>query len=606
MAPSTRPMEKTTTELPAITGDHAPYFQSAVLLQHISDAVIATDLNFTVVFFNKAAEQIYAVPASAILGKRLDAFVQYEFHDTTIEKAFDHLNKKGHWQGKASYTSNVGKKIELLANVSYIYDSNGQRTGIVAVNKDITELEKMERKNGEYKLRMKSILNGTTEALFLVDPNYKLLLLNNKGKFFLKKFLNDEPKRGCNFLKVFPSCRREAIITAVTKALEGEDTEYEVYYPNGLWCLVNYTAVLNEYTDKKEICISARDITRRKTAEEELKMLSLLAKDTQNGVMITDAHSIIIWVNQSFEKVYGYSADELIGYAPEKLFAGTDADVNTLQQIHQHVEAGKHFNCELASYNKSGEKLWLRLDMQPIFNEDMKLSKYFVILTDLTQQHLRKEKELRQKIGHQRKVNRIVLKTQEDISNELGRELHDNINQILTAAKLQLEFARTSPELNTDFVEKGQKSVEEALTEIRRLSKQLTAPRFAESELLEEILCLLENLRLDKITKLQVSTFDEKLLRPEIKLHIFRILQEQLKNIVKYAKADTVTIALKNSPTQFCLIIEDDGAGFDTKEKRNGIGLTNIRNRVESYNGKVEIVSSPGNGCKLLIKIPLL
>jgi signal transduction histidine kinase len=88
-------------------------------------------------------------------------------------------------------------------------------------------------------------------------------------------------------------------------------------------------------------------------------------------------------------------------------------------------------------------------------------------------------------------------------------------------------------------------------------------------------------------------------------LHIFRILQEQLKNIVKYAKADTVSISLKNCANQFCLTIEDDGVGFDIKQKRSGIGLTNIRNRVESYNGTLEIVSSPGNGCKLLIKIPL-
>jgi PAS domain S-box-containing protein len=599
------PMEKTTTELSATDGYPAAYFQSAGLLQHISDAVIATDLDFTVVFFNKAAEQTYGVAASAILGKPLGAFIQYQFQDTTAKKAFDHLNKTGQWQGKASYTQNNGNKIELLANVTYICDSNGRRTGIVAVNKDITELEKMERKNREYKLRMKSILNGTPEALFLVDSNYKLLLLNNKGKSFLKKFLNHEPRSGCNFLEVFPSYRRPAITNAVIKALQGENTEYEVYYPDGLWCLINYTAVLNEYTDKKEICISARDITLRKTTENELKMLSLLAKDTENGVMITDDNSIITWVNKSFEKVYGYSADELIGYPPEKLFAGADTDVNTLQQIHEHVEAGKHFNCELASYDKSGRKLWLRLDMQPIFNEDKHLSKYFVILTDLTEQHSQKEKELRQKIQHQKKINRIVLKTQEDISNELGRELHDNINQILTAAKLQLEFARTNGELNADLVEKGQKSVEHALAEIRRLSKQLTAPRFAENELLEEIHYLLENLRLNKITKLKASKFDENLLPAEIKLHIFRILQEQLKNIVKYAKADTVSISLKNCANQFCLTIEDDGVGFDIKQKRSGIGLTNIRNRVESYNGTLEIVSSPGNGCKLLIKIPL-
>lgn len=578
---------------------------SPALLHDISDAIIATDMNFHVVFFNRAAEELYAIPASEILGKPLGEMIQYEFYDTSLGEALQHLTEQGRWQGKVSFTRRDGKTIVFLGNISYITDNKGRRSGIVGVNKDITEIEEIQKKSRQYKLRMKSILNGTKEALFLVDADYKLLLLNNSARAFLKKFMNQEPEPGCNFLSILPEHRREVTATAIKKALQGEDTEYEVHYSGGLWCLVNYTAVLNEYTDQKEICISARDITQRKLVEEELNMLSLLARETENGVMITDENSLITWVNESFIRVYGYSVEELIGHNPERLFTGPETDRKTLQQIKEHVGQGRHFNCELASYHKNGNKLWLRLDMQPVFDENKKLSKYFVILTDLTEQHLQKEKEIKNKIDQQKKLNRLVLKTQENISMELGRELHDNINQILTAARLQLEFAESNPQSNSDFIARGRTSVEEALKEIRRLSRQLTAPRFNETDLLQEIHELLENLRLEAITHLDISDFDEKLLSPEVKLHIFRILQEQLKNIIKYSEATEVSIVLRNCKNNFCLTIKDNGVGFDTKQKKNGIGLTNIRNRVESYNGTLEIQSFPGEGCTVTAKIPM-
>lgn len=587
-------------------GYQSLFFQTGGLLQHVSDAVIATDLDFKVLFFNKAAENIYRISSFEILQNKLGDFIHYQFFDTTASAAIQYLKNNGHWQGKVSFVRKDGKTITLLASVSYITDYSGQRTGIVSVNKNITDLEEVQKKSRQYKLRLKSILNGTREALFLVDANYRLLVLNNNAKIFAAKFLNKEPGRNCDFRSLFPEVRRQWIERGVQKALNGENWEYEAYYPTqNLWCLVNYTSVLNEYTEEKEICISARDITERKKREDELKVLSLLAKETANGVMITDEKSIITWVNESFTKVYGYTADELTGKHPEVLLSGPGTDPKTLEQIHKHVSAAKHFNCELASYHKNGSKLWLRLDMQPAFNENKELIKYFVTLTDLTEQHLQKEKEVRNKIDHQKKINRVVLKTQEEISNELGRELHDNVNQILTAAKLQMEVAESNIEGHESFIRKGKESVEEALSEIRRLSKQLTAPRFAETELVEEIHHLLDNLRLAKITELKISGFNEKFLCPEIRLHAFRILQEQLKNIVKYAQAKKVCIILKNCRTNFCLTIKDDGIGFDTKQKKNGIGLTNIRNRVDSYNGTMEVISSPGNGCTLQIKIPL-
>src|SRR5205085_8859078 len=98
---------------------------------------------------------------------------------------------------------------------------------------------------------------------------------------------------------------------------------------------------------------------------------------------------------------------------------------------------------------------------------------------------------------------------------------------------------------------------------------------------------------------------DEDAIHESIKLSLFRIVQEQLNNISKYAKATRVTIAISNDTNEVSLQICDNGIGFNTKDKRVGVGLTNIYNRVESYNGVVDLRSSPGQGCNLHIWIPL-
>lgn len=572
------------------------------LLQHISDAVIATDMNFNITSFNKAAERMSGRLAADVIGQIITSVFNYEYKETTQDEALQNLVQNGCWQGKVSFTRKDGERFQILANVKFIYNDEGNRVGVVSVNKDITDLAKTEQKSEQYKRRLNSILNGTTEALFLLDDNCSLLLFNNNASSFLEKFLGKKLIVGADFTTFFPAHRQEPIREGVKRALDGEYCEYEIFYPPSLWALVTYTSLQNEHTAAKEVCVSARDITKRKRAEEEVKMLSLLAKETAHGVMITDADNIITWVNDSFNKTYGYVLDELIGKRPEMLFEGNDTDLHTVEQINDHVTAGKYFSCEIASYNKQRKKIWVRMDMQPIFDDNKKLVKYFVVLTDLTDEVLQKQKEIRKKVEHQKQMNRVILKTQEELSNELGRELHDNINQILTAAKLQIEFAKNNKVLDHKLIQFGINNIDKAINEIRTLSKQLAPPYFTDGDFLQEINILIDSMRLTNIACVDTKAFEQYHLCPELKLHIFRILQEQLKNTVKYAKGTEVKIILENKPDELQLKIEDNGVGFDVSKKKKGIGFTNIRNRVDAFSGSMEIISSPGNGCKLSIK----
>jgi signal transduction histidine kinase len=92
----------------------------------------------------------------------------------------------------------------------------------------------------------------------------------------------------------------------------------------------------------------------------------------------------------------------------------------------------------------------------------------------------------------------------------------------------------------------------------------------------------------------------------DLKLNIYRIVQEQLNNIVKHAAARRIDMIIHGDSREMRIMISDDGTGFDVAAKRKGIGISNMINRVETFNGSLHINSSPGNGCTLAINLPLV
>ena len=102
--------------------------------------------------------------------------------------------------------------------------------------------------------------------------------------------------------------------------------------------------------------------------------------------------------------------------------------------------------------------------------------------------------------------------------------------------------------------------------------------------------------------------FDPKILlspvSSDIQLNLYRILQEQLKNIVKYAKATSIKVALSLGEDAIRMHIEDDGVGFDTTCVKKGIGLINLQRRAELFSGTFSLITSPGQGCCILIELP--
>ena len=216
------------------------------------------------------------------------------------------------------------------------------------------------------------------------------------------------------------------------------------------------------------------------------------------------------------------------------------------------------------------------------------------------------EERLQNKLLEQKKITRAMIQGQENERNQLGQELHDNISQLLAAIRMKLSFHQAKSAVKIPVIADCIQNLEEAVKETRNLSHRMLMPRFKESSFVDTLRELALNYSLQhRKVELDASGFSEKNIPPVILETLYRIAQEQMNNIEKHAKATIVTLAVATSKRQTSMLIKDNGVGFDTKKKRKGMGLTNILNRAESFNGSVKIVAEPGKGCSVLIIIPL-
>lgn len=342
-------------------------------------------------------------------------------------------------------------------------------------------------------------------------------------------------------------------------------------------------AALEKYRLEKE---NKRSHEELKASERKYKLL--FESNPMPMWIVSQKNMRIMDVNDAAIKHYGYSREEFLQFHTDDLLAEDE----------EHAGIWNH---------KKRDGYFIKLEMiaHDIIYEDQPAK---LILTNDITEKLRAEAELaRQRRMRQKLITETSIKAQEREREEIGIELHDNINQVLAAAKLYMDYAITKDKLQSERLEQSRENISLAIAEIRKLSKSLVAPSLGDETLVHIIHSLLNDFRLT--TSLQIELvadhFNEAVLGDEEKLMLYRIVQEQMNNIIKHAKAGKAIITLETTPTETRLSIQDDGVGFDTARHSPGIGLRNISTRASNHDGKVSIISSPGNGCLLQVSIPV-
>jgi two-component system, NarL family, sensor histidine kinase UhpB len=318
--------------------------------------------------------------------------------------------------------------------------------------------------------------------------------------------------------------------------------------------------------------------------------------------MIIDLTTLkILEANDSAIEKYGYSREEFLEMDLEDI--RPKEDIDSLYQLIAGSGTKQGAQKLMRHKKKSGEIMFMEVSYYPIgyFGKTAMQAQ----MNDVTEK-IRLEKQLKQEQElRQRQITMAVLEAQEKERIAIGEELHDNINQIITSARLYIDLAKKKKDPEKELLEKAMEYTTLAIEENRRLSKNLILPQLKGEGLINSLTDLQEQLMHTSSIRIKfdIDHFDEDFFSDSEKVSLFRIVQEQLNNIIKHAAARSVLIRLYKENDKIILLIKDNGKGFDVSAKRNGVGLTNISSRAEVLNGKLEIHSAPGEGCELKIVI---
>lgn len=319
-------------------------------------------------------------------------------------------------------------------------------------------------------------------------------------------------------------------------------------------------------------------------------------------------HKSIFWIDGGHKRMFGYPvANALI---PEAFWANNihaDDKARVLDKLARTIAQTTPglWEADYRFKKVGGDYAWVQ-DRGHIISENGNPVRIIGATRDVSEKIVL-ENLLESTIQTKQKdITRAVLTAQENERSEIGREMHDNVNQVLGATKLYIEMGKTDQPNRVLYLEKASGYIVDVIEEIRRLSRTLLPPGLGTISLYDSIKILLEDCSLVRAIdiKFDNSGMDNRILDANLQMNIFRIVQEQMNNVLKHAHASNVSVKLSCNKDQVLLAITDDGKGFDRKEKSNGVGLRNIMSRAELYHGHVEIISTPGKGFQLRVSIP--
>jgi len=236
----------------------------------------------------------------------------------------------------------------------------------------------------------------------------------------------------------------------------------------------------------------------------------------------------------------------------------------------------------------------------------------FFILVLIAYFNNRKKKFYEEKQTLQQQYTEQLLKSQlemqEQTFNTISREIHDNVGQILSLAKVQLNIIDQSETLDKTMLADAKDSVSKAMTDLRDIAKSLNSERIQLASLPEMAGHELQRISRTGIMLASLRTEgDEQNIESEKKLIVFRIIQESLQNIIKHSKASSVNLCFFYNSDHLKIEIADNGTGFDTdisKDKKAGLGLQNIISRAALIGGEASVNSIIDKGTTITITTP--
>ena len=600
----------------------------AILKKHYP--LIVDDLGKAVFFIDKKGEIIFANNETA------------RIFNTTIEKFYDFKNIRNLWKAtwittgkpdlvpfektplqQALETGQAQSEIFILLFKNGItryvrfdclplFEKNESAPfAVVASLADIVNRKKipedLRAKDGLFNV----FINQTPNLLWMVDEDAHLIFANPSFYHYFGLSEKDLTKK---LTELVPAPVADSLYQDHLQVLETGEAlkkEQKVRWADGsnLSFLIHIFPI-SGLNDKKMLGGHAVPLANKYAIEKQLReaneQLLNLNRVASNAIWEWDMRTGQIFRNESLLDMIGYPIENTRGLAwwlhrihPEDRDRISGKVKDTAEKKQLSWEESYRFKCADGSYKHIRDRGFV------IYENELPV-KMVGSLQDVSDIKELESRLIEEKMRRQKEISETVIQVQEKERTRIGHELHDNVNQILTSVKLFLELLNPVTKEEKEIKNKSSEYITQAINEIRTLSRELVVPQLKGRTLVESIKTLIEDIHIANVMKISFTHDHENdLLSPAKKLTLFRIIQEQLKNILKYSKASDVNIYLHCKNQEVELAIKDNGIGFDPKKTYSGVGLSSIHERARFYNGIAEIQTAAGEGCLLTVTIPV-
>lgn len=638
------------------------------LFESLGEGIVLFDQRERIIAINKSAENIFAMPIELTTEfSSFDPKYKYFHEDESEFPPETHPRTLTLKTGKSYKNVVLGisvadrpiKWLSINTKPIYYFDNGGKPDAVVASFVDITEeirrsrLIELEKEvleiNAQPAVSLKAIVDyflkglektfpGMICSVVMLQDNERIShlsspslpesytgALNNspfednlgscgtamyrKQNVFSEDIENDPRWAGIRQLAAqhqLKACWSFPILNAKNEALASIGAYYkEVKSPSE-----------NEIAVFERVKNLLRIIIENKNAEAEIRLSNerymLATKATNDAVWDWDLVKDNLFWGEGFRVHFGFTPDNangnlsfwsdcIHGEDRERVYSSLMAFVkNKKPGVWQEEYRFRNFKGDYALVFDRGFL---------VFNQEGEVTRMIGSLQDITEKRELEKKLLQEEFNKQKLIAQAVVDAQEKERADIGNELHDNVNQILSTARLYLELSKNEESEKLALINKSIENIASAINEIRKISSSLVPASIGDVGLVACIEDFVGDIRFTRALNVEFYYQGdiEGIIDDKRKLVTFRIIQEQVTNVLKHAEARNLIIELMVDNQGINLSISDDGKGFDKELVRNkkGMGLYNIHSRVELFNGKISMLTELGKGCKLNIYIPV-
>jgi PAS domain S-box-containing protein len=626
----------------------------------VADPVVVYDRHKQVVWCNAAFRGVVATysqdPRGATLQDRAEGLALHDVHGALLPTAQSPQNRmlrgetlSGPSAIEASASSVQGEEVWWSVTGAPLRANDGTISGAVVVLTDITARKQAEaelrRSNERFQLAERAANGFIYEWDVPAGTIYRTVGLERLLGYRLEEVA---PSWAAWAQLVYLGdwqVNTDAEALAHVEALPGEtlESEYRVRHRDGHYLTVAEYALIERDANGTvtRLIGQVHDISGRKRADEALRAseerLRLLIESAEEYSIFTlDTDGVINSWNEGARQMFGWSAEEIISqpsaviFTPEDRAAGAPA-----QELATALKTGRAPD-ERFHLRKDGSRFYVSGVVSPI--HDGQLQGFVKIARDLTERKAAEEAlqrahdELEQRVAertHQlasanqqlRRLSQRILEVQENERRLIARELHDEIGQQLTGAKMLLDSLNERlhdlhQKSSSDRAQRDQEEqaalesardlrgiVGQTLEDVRSLSLELRPAVLDSLGLIAALQWLFERYTKQSSIQVDFSADGPKWRLPQqLEAVAYRIIQEALTNVARYANVSTVTVQLYITAEALSLYVVDAGAGFDVEETLaagDSTGLGGMRERAELLGGTLTISSLPGEGTTL-------